>query len=183
MVAHFLAITSRMSLPSILVCIMYIIHSCKDGCTLPSYNIQNESTLHLGMYHVHHTFLTICLHLQSSLSLQWYENLCDDSDRQDNHSWGQVFGHDHQHQGEDLSHRFFSSNSNSFWMVSCSRTGTLCQITTSRRDLPCTLFAIFMAIYRYFVEMLTGKTTTLDVESLIPCYGTGRKFVSKYKLF
>ena len=62
---------------------------------------------------------------------------------------------------------FLSTNSISFSLVSSSRTTTLCQITTSRKGLPSTLFSIFMAVCRSLLIFLTSKTITLDTESLM----------------
>jgi len=44
------------------------------------------------------------------------------------------------------------TNSISFSLVSSSRRAALCQMTTSRRGLPSTLFSTFMAVCRFLLR-------------------------------
>ena len=129
----------------------------KDGHTLSTYNIQNESTLHLGMYCVCHRSLTLCLHLHSSSSPQQHANLCEDPHRQDKYSQNQIFRHDQQQRGHppNQQHLIFTGKQ-------LKESHTLSNDNTQKRS---TLHLVlhFHGCMQIFVEMLTGKTLPMII--------------------
>jgi hypothetical protein len=118
MVTHFPPITSRMSLPSILVCIVYVIDPWPF------------------------VYTSIALHLHSSMQI-FVKTLTGKTNTlkiKSSDMINNIKVKIHNKEGILL------TNSISFSLVSSSRRATLCQMTTPRRGLPSTLFSTFMAV-------------------------------------
>jgi len=127
----------------------------EDGYTLSTYNIQNESTLHLGPWPFVYTSIVFHLHSSMQIFVKTLTGKTNTLKVKSSDMINNIKVKIHNKDGILL------TNSISFSLVSSSRRAALCQMTTSRKGLHLVLH--FHGCMQIFVKMLTDKTLPMII--------------------